>query len=62
MAAAKAAGHPLTAATQMQITDHALAIGFTQAFLVSAAIGLLALIVAVTAIWELMYFGHPRDQ
>ncbi len=39
--AATAAGHPLTAATQKQITDHALATGFSQAFLVCAAIGLL---------------------
>ena len=49
-AAAKAAGHPLTAATQTQIQHHALATGFSQAFLVSAAIGLLALIIALAAI------------
>ena len=48
--AAKAAGHPLTAATQTQIQHHALATGFSQAFLVSAAIGLLALIIALAAI------------
>ena len=49
-AAAKAAGHPLTAAAQKQITAHALAVGFSRGFLFSAAIGLLALIIAVTAI------------
>jgi EmrB/QacA subfamily drug resistance transporter len=49
-AAAKAAGHPLTAATQKQITDHALATGFSRGFLFSAAVGLLALIIAVAAI------------
>ena len=49
-AAAKAAGHPLTAETQRQITAHALATGFSQGFLVSAAIGLLALIIALAAI------------
>jgi EmrB/QacA subfamily drug resistance transporter len=49
-AAAKATGHPLTAATQTQIQHHALATGFSQAFLVSAAIGLLALIIALAAI------------
>jgi len=49
-AAAKAAGHPLTAAAQKQITAHALAVGFSRGFLVSAAIGLLALIIAVAAI------------
>ena len=49
-AAAAAAGHPLTAATQTQIQHHALATGFSQAFLVSAAIGLLALIIALAAI------------
>jgi EmrB/QacA subfamily drug resistance transporter len=49
-AAAKAAGHPLTAAVQKQITAHALAAGFSRGFLVSAAIGLLALIIAVAAI------------
>jgi EmrB/QacA subfamily drug resistance transporter len=49
-AAAQAAGHPLTAATQTQIQHHALATGFSQAFLVSAAIGLLALIIALAAI------------
>ena len=49
-AAAKAAGHPLTTATQTQIQHHALATGFSQAFLVSAAIGLLALIIALAAI------------
>jgi EmrB/QacA subfamily drug resistance transporter len=48
--AAKAAGHPLTAAVQKQITDHALATGFSKAFLVSAAIGLLALIITLAAI------------
>jgi hypothetical protein len=45
-----AAGHPLTVATQKQITDHALATGFSQAFLVCAAIGLLALIISLAAI------------
>ena len=45
-----AAGHPLTAATQTQIQHHALAIGFSHGFLVSAAIGLLALIIALAAI------------
>ena len=49
-AAAKTAGHPLTAAVQKQITDHALAAGFSKAFLVSAAIGLLALIITLAAI------------
>jgi EmrB/QacA subfamily drug resistance transporter len=49
-AAAQATGHPLTAATQTQIQHHALATGFSQAFLVSAAIGLLALIIALAAI------------
>jgi MFS family permease len=49
-AAAKAAGHPLTAAAQKQITAHALAVGFSRGFLFSAAIGLLALIIAVAAI------------
>jgi EmrB/QacA subfamily drug resistance transporter len=48
--AAKAAGHPLTATVQKQITDHALATGFSKAFLVSAAIGLLALIITLAAI------------
>ncbi len=41
-------GHPLTAATQTQY--HALATGFSQAFLVSAAVGLLALIIPLAAI------------
>ena len=45
-AAAKAAGHPLTAATQTQIQHHALATGFSHGFLVSAAISLLALIIS----------------
>jgi EmrB/QacA subfamily drug resistance transporter len=49
-AAAKAAGHPLTAAAQKQITAHALAVGFSRGFLFSAAVGLLALIIAVAAI------------
>jgi hypothetical protein len=49
-AAAKAAGHPLTAAMQKQITAHALATGFSHGFLVSAAVGLVALIIAVAAI------------
>ena len=49
-AAAKAAGRPLTATMQKQITDHALATGFSHGFLFSAAIGLLALIIAVAAI------------
>jgi predicted MFS family arabinose efflux permease len=49
-AAAKAAGHPLTAATQTQIQHHALATGFSHGFLVSAAISLLALIIALAAI------------
>ena len=49
-AAAKAAGQPLTAATQKQITAHALATGFSHGFLVSAAISLLALIIALAAI------------
>ena len=49
-AAAQAAGHPLTAATQKQITAHALATGFSHGFLVSAAISLLALIIALVAI------------
>ena len=48
--AAKATGHPVTAATQTQIQHHALATGFSQAFLVSAAISLLALIIALAAI------------
>src|ERR1700733_14752321 len=49
-AAAKAAGHPLTAAAKKQITAHALAVGFSRGFLFSAAVGLLALIIAVAAI------------
>ena len=49
-AAAKAAGHPLTAAMQKQIADHALAVGFSHGYLVSAAIGLLALIITLAAI------------
>ena len=49
-AAAKAVGHPLTVATQTQIQHHALATGFSHGFLVSAAIGLLALIIALAAI------------
>jgi len=48
--AAKAAGHPLTAAVQREITAHALATGFSKGFLVSAGIGLLALIIALVAI------------
>ena len=48
--AATAAGHPLTAATQKQITGHALATGSAQAFLVCAAIGLLALIISLAVI------------
>jgi hypothetical protein len=48
--AAKAAGHPLTAATQKQITDHVSATGFSQAFLVCAATGLLALIISLAAV------------
>jgi hypothetical protein len=47
---AAAAGHPLTAATQTQIQHHALATGFSHGFLVSAAISLLALIIALAAI------------
>ena len=47
---AAAAGHPLTAATQTQIQHHALATGFSHGFLVCAAIGLLALIIALAAI------------
>ncbi len=35
---------------QKQITDHALATGFSHGFLFSAAIGLLALFIAVAAI------------
>jgi hypothetical protein len=35
---------------QTQIQHHALATGFSQGFLVSAAIGLLALIIALAAI------------
>ncbi len=49
-AAAKAAGHPLTAAMHKQIADHALAAGFSHGYLVSAAIGLLALIITLAAI------------
>jgi hypothetical protein len=49
-AAAKAAGQPLTAATQIQIQHHALATGFSHGFLVSAAVSLLALIIALAAI------------
>ena len=49
-AAAKAARHPLTAATQTPIQHHALAAGFTHGFLVTAAIGLLSLIIALAAI------------
>ena len=49
-AAAQATGHPLTAATQTQIQHHALATGFSHGFLVCAAIGLLALIIALAAI------------
>ena len=49
-AAAAAAGHPLTAATQTQIQNHALATGFPHGFLVSAVISLLALIIALAAI------------
>jgi hypothetical protein len=49
-AAARAAAHPLTAATQKQITAHALATGFSHGFLVCAAISLLALIIALAAI------------
>ena len=48
-AAAKAAGHPLTAATQTRIQHHALATGLSQGFLVCAAIGLLAPIIALAA-------------
>ena len=48
--AVAAAGHPLTAATQTQIQHHALATGFSHGFLVCAAIGLLALIIALAAI------------
>ena len=48
--AAAAAGHPLTAATQTQIQHRALATGFSHGFLVSAAISLLALIIALAAI------------
>ena len=47
---ASAAGHPLTAATQTQIQHHALATGFSHGFLGCAAIGLLALIIALAAI------------
>jgi hypothetical protein len=49
-ATAKASGHPLTAAVQKQITEHALATGFSHGFLVSAAIGLLALSITLAAI------------
>ncbi len=49
-AAAKAAGHPLTATVQTQIQHHALATGFSHGFLGSAAIGLLALIIVLAAI------------
>ena len=42
--------YPLTAATQTQIQHHALATGFSHGFLVCAAIGLLALIIALAAI------------
>jgi EmrB/QacA subfamily drug resistance transporter len=48
--AATAAGHPLSAAAQARIQQHALATGFSRGFLVCAAIGLLALIIAVAAI------------
>jgi MFS family permease len=47
---AAAAGHPLTAATQTQIQHDALAAGFSHGFLVTAAIGLLALIITLAAI------------
>jgi EmrB/QacA subfamily drug resistance transporter len=47
---ATAAGHPLSAAAQARIQQHALATGFSRGFLVCAAIGLLALIIAVAAI------------
>jgi hypothetical protein len=49
-ATAKVAGHPLTAATQTQVQHHALATGFSHGCLVTAAIGLLALIIALAAI------------
>ena len=47
---AAAAGHPLTATVQTQIRHHALATGFSHGFLVCAAIGLLALSIALAAI------------
>jgi hypothetical protein len=47
---AAAAGHPLTAPPRSQIQHHALATGFSRGFLVCAAIGLLAPIIALAAI------------
>jgi hypothetical protein len=47
---AAAAGQPLTAAAQTRMQHHALAAGFSHGFLVCAAIGLLALIIALAAI------------
>ena len=52
--AAAAAGHPLSkakaAALQTHIYDHALAVGFSRGFLVSAGIALLALVITVITI------------
>jgi hypothetical protein len=52
--AAAAAGHPLSAAKaaalQTAINNHALAVGFSRGFLVSAGIALLALVITVITI------------
>jgi EmrB/QacA subfamily drug resistance transporter len=53
-AAAKAGGHPLThakaAALQTSIYQHALSVGFSRGYLVSAGIAFLALVITVVAI------------
>ena len=53
-AAAKAGGHPLThakaAALQSSIYHHALSVGFSRGYLVSAGIAFLALLITVVAI------------
>ncbi len=47
---AASAGQHLSAAKQAAITDHALAVGFSKGFLVSAGIAALALIITIVAI------------
>jgi heme/copper-type cytochrome/quinol oxidase subunit 2 len=53
-AAAARAGHPLSsaklAAAQTAITDHALSVGFSRAFIVGAGITLLAFVITVITI------------